>query len=376
MSKSSIIERVGIRFVQRQKAVVARGADDVVHILNPIERAVIRAIEVRAIVVSACIGMGAAAVSVLGTQWISPNMNNEQLSWMDVMRQFPFATLGSGLLVVSVAMAEIILLYRVTLRAVHRMAIEAGIKLNSANAESNDVIASLVHAAMDMPISRQSFMGIDPMRHASRWKVLLVSWLYLGKVFVTTFILKVILRRLLTRVVVREWLQLVAVPVSGFWNAWVCWRVLREARLRIFGRSAVAELLQSMSQARAAEPKLNEIMIRCVACVIVTKARMHSTLRFMLMELSGAHGMPELERIDDQRQLLFAIGHLDLQARSAAFQVLRLAAVVDGRCNKRLLKLVASVEKLGGGVGGAEDRPLEMVRLDFCQGRGISAHTG
>ena len=238
------------------------------------------------------------------------------------------------------------------------------------------MIASLVHAAMDMPISRQPFMGIDPMRHASRWKVLLVSWLYLGKVFVTTFILKVILRRLLTRVVVREWLQLVAVPVSGFWNAWVCWRVLREARLRIFGRSAVAELLQSMSQARAAEPKLNEIMIRCVACVIVTKARMHSTLRFMLMELSGAHGMPELERIDDQRQLLFAIGHLDLQARSAAFQVLRLAAVVDGRCNKRLLKLVATVEKLEGGVGGAGNRPLEMVRLDFCQGRGISAHTG
>ena len=58
------------------------------------------------------------------------------------------------------------------------------------------------------------------------------------------------MRRILGRVAVRSVLgalvPFVAVPVTATWNALLTWKLLREARIRAMGPSAVAELVDGV----------------------------------------------------------------------------------------------------------------------------------
>lgn len=334
--------RIGLRYLRSLSSVNRASDDETIHVLDATERRQLRRIEALAVIGGALIGAMAGALGLAITRAgeylaLGVTQNDGILATWSVTG-VTLAAIGI------VTVIEIVLIYRITLRAVHRMAGAAGVATTSPQQESDRTIASLVAAAMEVPVSRDAFCGVDPLKRCPRWRIWIAAGLYKGKVFLSVLATRLVLRRLLSRVAVRDLVPFVGVPITAAWDAFVCRRALRDARLRMFARSAAEELLQATAELRGGAPGLSEAMIRAAACVCIEKRHLHDGLHRLLEQLFAE--APTVEAIDDPDRLRDSIERLGSDAQAAARSALLLAAVVDGRRQTRVSNLLASVLRL------------------------------
>jgi hypothetical protein len=98
--------------------------------------------------------------------------------------------------------------------------------------------AVLARAALEIPNPPRPLFGIDPRREASKARLIAATMFYKAKVGVSNFVLRRLLVRVFGRAGLRSWIPFISVPVTACWDAFVCRRALREARLRAMGPSA------------------------------------------------------------------------------------------------------------------------------------------
>lgn len=364
-SPHSLPVRIGLRYLRSLGSARRSSDDETIHVLDATERRELRRIEARAVIGGALIGAMAGALGLAITRSgellaIGVTQDNGDLArW--TITGVTLAAIGV------VTVIEVVLIYRISLRAVHRMAGAAGVATTSPRQESDRTIASLVAAAMEVPVSRDAFCGVDPLKRCPRWRVWIAAGLYKGKVFLSVLATRLVLRRLLSRVAVRDLVPFVGVPITAAWDAFVCRRALRDARLRMFARSAAEELLQATAELRGGVPGLSETMIRAAACVCIEKRHLHDGLHRLLEQLFAE--APAVEAIDDPDRLRDSIDGLGSEAQVAARSALLLAAVVDGRRQARVSNLLASVLRLRP---AAARSLLREACRSFVRGDGIA----
>lgn len=134
---------------------------------------------------------------------------------------------GVGVLTV----IEIAFLYWNALRAITRIGGVVGVSMKSGSG-SNLLATGLARSALEMPNPQTEIYGIDPYALMPRWRLLIQNLLYKAKVGATSFVLRILLRRIFARAVLRGYIPLLAIPLYAIWNAVITWRVMREARLR------------------------------------------------------------------------------------------------------------------------------------------------
>lgn len=231
MTQLSWLERVGLVALGRGARLWPAPTSPVSE-LDYSERIALRRIERRAVVRAAVAGALSALASALVTLRVLEFEQTEPLRYWQWVAGVSAVT----------ALFEVGYLYWDALEAVRQMAKASGVVLYSERALDRDVALALARAALELPTPHQNALGVDPHREARRWQLLLASLVYKAKVAASTFLLKALLRRVLGRFAARAALEFVAVPVTALWNAVVCYRVLREARLRAMGPSLAKEL--------------------------------------------------------------------------------------------------------------------------------------
>ncbi len=328
-----LMARVGRRyFASRSSKVRSLEAVDALHVLNPQERAALRRVEVGAIARAALAGMASGGACALA-EFIG------QRQWPDdaIAR---YTLLGVVTIVASVG--EIAFIYWETLRSVHELARVAGLELFGTDRKSSDeaLIDALARAALELPNPVDARAGVNPHREAKKWRLLLVSLAYKAKVGVTNFVVKLLVRRLASRVALRGYLPFVAPPVSAMWNGIVMWMVLREARIRAMGPSAIEELVKVIFEDApklSAEGKLSAV--RAVAAAIVRTQDLHPNLVRLLATVARHAGDTGKNELDDVGLFLERLKNLDATELKVSLQVLAVACVVDGRLTLREKKL-------------------------------------
>lgn len=328
--------------MRRQTAVAAVApADDPIHLLTPEERAALRGIAsgaiVRAAVAGALSGLASAVAAIMAhraypLEGLHKHADHFVVYW---------AWVGGVTIIASIL--EIGFLYWDALRSVHRMACAAGLKLGSGEGSNSqvDVMSALARAALELPNPLTPQAGIDPRREATAALIVLASLLYKAKIALTTFLLKALVRSALGRAAARTLLELIAVPVTALWNAVVCHYVLREALLRIFGPSAVFELLDAVAAKDRISAQGWQVAVRAVASAVVRTRDFHPNHLAVLVALSQKAASSDLEQVDDTRRFLQELERLVPEEQSFVLHVLVTAAILDGRmtlAEKRLLK--------------------------------------
>ncbi|MGC4121907.1 MAG: hypothetical protein QM765_46465 [Myxococcales bacterium] len=153
---------------------------------------------------------------------------------------------------------------------------------------------ALTRAALELPDPAAPVFGIDPLRGASRLQLVAAAALYKLKVSLSTFLAKLLVRRMLGRAALRTLIPFVAVPVTALWNAVVCARVLRQARLRTFGPSAAAELVGfALDGVVSFSARGRLAAYRAVGSAVVAKRDLHPNLVALLHELPVPGGRAE-----------------------------------------------------------------------------------
>lgn len=355
LGKRRRVERLAVGYFKR-RAGVGMGArplhGDAVHFLNPEERRNLRRIERSAVLRAGAAGAFAASLGAVVSVLARPLLGDEpdDISWLEYLRYLAVTLLTA----LPVAIVELSFIYWNAIISVHRLAEAAGVALfrpdDDSDDDSDEIFAAvLARAALEIPNPPRPMFGINPRREASRWRLLLATVVYKAKVSLSNFVLRKLLVRAFGRAGLRSWIPFIAVPVTACWDAFVCRRALREARLRAIGPSAARELVICLlEQVGEPSPALREALFRAVATAVVRSADFHPNLVELLAALRQRLGECEVEELDDSARSLALIQRLTPVERRVAVQVLAVACVFDGRIGKKEWAVLARAYALLG----------------------------
>lgn len=197
--------------------------------------------------------------------------------------------------------------------------------------------------------------------------------MYKAKVGLTTFLLKLVLRRMLGRVFVRSMvaslLPFVAVPVTAGWNAFVTWWVLRESRLRAMGPSAIEELVQlAFKDVPGLSAGGRIAAMRAVAASIVSTQDLHPNLLTLLNAVAQRCGAVTGVELDNVDEFLKSLPGLHSAEQQLAMRLLAAACIVDGRLTRQERALYLSALAAAG--RRSELGPLRRLQRAFVHGDG------
>lgn len=342
-----LMARVGRRYFEsRSSKVKSVEAVDALHVLNPQERAALRKVEVGAITRAALAGAASGGACALAEFLGERQWPNDPVSFWTVM----------AVVTIVASVLEIAFIYWETLRSVHELARVAGLELFGKDRKESDeaLIDALARAALELPNPVDAKAGVNPHREVKKWQLVLVSLAYKAKVGVTNFVVKLLVRRIASRVALRGLLPFVALPVTAMWNGIVMWLVLREARIRAMGPSAIEELVKMIfADAPTLSPEGKLSAVRAVASAIVRTQDLHPNLLRLLTVVARYAGDTGKNELDDVGLFLENLKKLDATELKVSLQVLAVACVVDGRLTSR-------EKKLWGDSLVAAGRPMEF----------------
>lgn len=366
-----ILVRWGVRYFRElSKKLGPVDVGDGVHFLNPEERATLRKIErgaiIRAAVAGAISTVVAAVTEVLAHPLLGPDDHHATFG-----QQLHFWAIVGGATVLA-SIIEILYLYWDGLRATHELSRAAGLDLFPNEKDDDAALAgAMARAALELPSPTGRFLGVDPFRESSRFRLVTASIVYKLKISVTNFAVKALVRRMLGRAFVKAWLPFVAVPITAGWNAFICWLIMREARIRAMGPSAAFEMLTfayGSVPPEILDDTTRRVAVRAVASSIVRTEDMHPNLAAVLREVMDRTPKDEVdgEDLDAPRLFLVRLAKLGGAQQRFILRVLSIASVIDGRLTRAEKTLLVEAQRVCG--MPADLAAVEKLRVAFLRG--------
>jgi hypothetical protein len=235
---------------------------------------------------------------------------------------------------------EFVALFWLSLMAVHRMSAITGHSPDEDDPylPGDDAIPNLLaRAALELPDPVVSYLGVDPMKHISRSRLLIVGFLYKTKVILTTVAAKFILQRFGGKMVSRIGLAWISVPVAAVWNAVVMYQVLREARLRLYGHRLAYHLIGDVVTdefASQLSPLAREGAIRAISTMMVMTQSYHPNMLILLYQFSRDLDVRDQSNYDDWDRFMEVLRQVGAEERFFLLDLLSIAAAFDGKVSR------------------------------------------
>lgn len=329
----NVVERTGLAFLRRG----CRRDDSQVRPWRDQDRARIRRLQTWAIALCGLAGAVSAALIGAADLWLRDVLaTGREPSLLSPGRDAAYWAWFGGIALLA-SLLELLAMYWVLLRSVAGIADAAGLSFSQADAR--DVLTTgLSRAALDLPNPRRSLHGIDPYVRASRLKLLAYTALYRIKVGATSFVVRILARRVLARGGLRMMLPFAAVPVFAGWNALIAWWVIREARVRAAGPLAVREAVAALERARL-EDDGKRLALDAVAELVVAAEDAHPNYDLLLARLREALGLET--RIPEWSAVRDRLADADASTQHAVLGLMVTTTALRGRGSRRQRRVLA-----------------------------------
>ncbi len=284
----SAMERVGLGYVHRLRERQRVGApawpdfaDSTLSSLRTVERS--------ALWKAALGGLVCGLVASVMAWWVELDVAQAPEAYHTWIQRWPW--LLSGLLGGVPTVIEVVFLYLLGLHTVHELERAAGMPAGSRPQQAVADLA-LVRTALEMPNPNRVTLGIDPLRGASKLELALLTLIYKAKISITTFGIRVVVKRVLGRTVLRGLGQLASAPAYCLWNGLVFRKLVRESRLRILGPALARTIVEDLGLL-----ELQGLAVRALAQVVVARQDLHPNQQQLLEALDADRvEVPEEDR--------------------------------------------------------------------------------
>ncbi|WP_035577779.1 LBF_2804 family protein [Halomonas sp. TG39a] len=266
---------------------------------------------------------------------------------MSLREQLPY---WAGYLAVAgcVTALEIGFLYWNALRGVANITRLAGLRYGQTDALEPDIqltVHGVSRSALEYPSPGSLIYGVDPHAYLHGWKLTLRALLYRLKISLSSFLLRLLLRRLLGRLTLRGFLPVLTGPLYAVWNAWIAARIIQEAYLQARGPALVKHLMETLTDSDAHTRRL---VAQGVGELIMRNQHPHPNLVLLLARLLNS--LPEKPPAID----------IDWPTALQGY------AQLTGESRKTLLNTLTQVTLLSGTYRGSRKRFLTEV-FATCQ---------
>lgn len=340
--KPSILERYGLRYFNYLSRKSNHEVDEEgIHVLDPGERKAMFQVQRQSIIRQAVAGGISAAISVLIGFWLYPKDDYfAELTWEETLWYYAWLYPVTF----AVTAVEILYLYYDGLRSVHKLSTIAGLNLFPKQGNERGLATYLVRAALELPNPPDDLEGIDPRREVSKFRLFVAATVYKLKATATNFFAKAILRRMVGRSAFRALMEFVAVPVYAFWNGLIAYWVIRQARIRAMGESAVEEFSEVLYENPEGYSEQARIAaFQAIGAAIVRTVDLHPNL-ILFMEASSRHlGDPGDATLDNSELFIRSVLALSDPEKEFALRVFVVACLLDGRIAPREKRLMREV---------------------------------
>jgi len=327
---------------------------------------------------AAIIAFSIGALTTVASVWFE---------WKYAGRMSDFLYYSSYAFIILVMLAiEMTVLFWLGLRTVHGLACLTGHHgtHDDSLADTNAVPNMLARAALEVPDPVIHYLGIDPLKHVPKTQLLFVGVLYKVKVLLSSLLIKFILVRLFGKGGSRLGFQWVAIPVTGIWDAFVMYKVAKEARLRLFGHRLARHIADDIMQPELMDklsPKARECAIRAVATMMVLSQNHHPNMLVLLIKLCETFAVKEDSEYDNWTDFLALLNEVTEPERYFILDLLCVSAAFDGHLSRlerehlpeafgehtniymhRIEELIAAL------LNGRLHKAKELCKLDFEAG--------
>jgi len=244
------------------------------------------------------------------------------------------------LLVVAMLAIEMIVLFWLGLRTVHGLACLTGhycVQDDPFLAETDTVSNMLARAALEVPDPVIHYLGIDPLKHVPKSRLLFVGVLYKAKVLLSSLLIKFVFVRIFGKGSSRLGFAWVAIPVTGIWDAVVMYKVAREARLRLFGNRLARHIADEIMQPEfiaQLSAKAKEGAIRAVATMMVLSQNHHPNMLVLLIKLCKTFEIADRCEYDNWTDFLTLLNEVTAPERYFILDLLSVSAAFDGHLSR------------------------------------------
>lgn len=324
----NVVERTAVHFLQRRN----RRATANLHALAPDEikahRGVVRSAVLWAVAAGTLSGAIIGGMEVFVRRGLLNGTGDA--AWSE---QWPYWVAFYAVAAV-VSAIEILFLYWNALRATAALSRIGGVALDR-NGHAALVSTGIARAALEFPSPRNHIYGIDPYARVPGWRLTAQAILYKTKVGVSSLIVRVLARRVLGRMILRGLIPLLTVPLYAVWNAIITWRVMREAKTRVFGPFQVEELVRRLSAEHAQlRPEVSTLILHGAGEAMVRGCDAHPNYAYLLSRLIEKLGVEQTTiQLDWQRQRQ-VLETLNERERTLVLDVLTLACLLGSKVRK------------------------------------------
>jgi hypothetical protein len=284
----------------------------------------VRKISIRGIALSALVGLVCVWPTVYAGVVEGTTAWYIQYSWV------------GGVTLISIII-ELYLLFVIALRAVHEVS-----ELINMHSHARDFLESgpfsitniLSRAALEIADPEMHILGIDPFKRVSKKNLLLLGLLYKCKILLTNGIAKFLLLHTVGPAVAGVSINYIALPVECFWNGVVILRVVKEARLRLFGFALcnhVADDILDKGVLDNLSPESRIACLRAIGNAVVLARNYHPNMIVLLLRFQHLLHMNKDHRYDDWNLFLDALGKAGEKDRFFLLNLFTIAVAFDGR---------------------------------------------
>lgn len=195
----------------------------------------------------------------------------------------------------------------------------------------------LARAAMELPDPVVHYLGIDPLKHLSKSKLFMVAALYKAKVILSSLLARIVLTNMFGKGGSRTAFSWIAIPITGFWDAFTLYKVAKEARLRLFGHKLAEYLAQQIltdDLMASLSPQAREGAVRAVATMMVLAQNYHPNMLILLTRISTTFDMDNHADYDDWDNFLKILNTVEEHERYFLLDLLCVASAFDGKLSR------------------------------------------
>jgi hypothetical protein len=281
---------------------------------------------------AALIAFAIGALTTFVTIWV-------EWTYQGTMDSTSYYLLYGSVLAVML-LIELAVLYWLGLKTVYSLACLTG--HNQASGDSwmpvDDAVPNiLARAALEVPDPVIHYLGIDPLKHLSKSKLFMAAALYKAKVVLSSMAVKYLLIRIAGKGKARTAFNWVAIPVTGFWDAFTLYKVAREARLRLFGNKLAEHIVTHIltdDMIALLSPAAREGAVRAVATMMVLAQNYHPNLLVLLIRLCNTFEIKGNSEYDNWEDFLSVLDQVSDPERYFLLDLLSVSAAFDGQLSR------------------------------------------
>ena len=282
---------------------------------------------------------------------------------------------------------EFYLLFIIALKAVYQVSKIINIHATEVELVENELFSVkniLARAALELPDPELKILGIDPFKRVNKKILLVLGLLYKAKILLTNLVSKYALRLISDKTIFGVSILYEALFVEAFWNGVVIVRVIKEARLRLFGFALANKIaLETLNEndLQQLSPLAKVGCLRAIGNAVVMTKNYHPNMIILLFRFQQMLHITKENKYDDWNLFLETLNTVSEKERNFLLDLFTVSAAFDGKLSdleeenlktvygkdygiyhSRLVKLTACLKE------GKLNEALSLCKLDFVLG--------